>query len=201
MFILLISVLLAYLIGSIPTAFIFAKVIGRVDIRKQGSGNVGATNVYRVIGKLPGILTLIVDIAKGAAAVGVLAPYFHNLGVPLALHHLQPVMALAVVAGHNWNPFLNFKGGKGIATSAGALFVLCPGILGLVVLVWVIAFVLTKIISLSSIIASISFPIIAALIGDISITLLAIILCVISVVKHRSNIKRLIRGEEHSLKL
>jgi len=201
MFILLVSALLAYLVGSIPAAFIFAKIIGRVDIRKQGSGNIGATNVYRVIGKLPGILTLIVDIAKGAAAVGVLAPYFHDLGVPLELHHHQAVMALAVVSGHNWNPFLNFKGGKGIATSAGALLILCPGILGLVVLVWIITFALTKIISLSSIIASIAFPIIAAIIGNISITLLAIILCIISVVKHRSNIKRLIRGEERTLKL
>ena len=196
MFILLVSVLLAYLVGSIPTAFIFAKVIGRVDIRKQGSGNVGATNVYRVIGKLPGILTLIIDIAKGAIVVGVLAPYFHDLGMPLELHHHQAVMALAVVSGHNWNPFLNFKGGKGIATSAGALIVLCPGIFGFVILVWIISFALTKIISLASIVASISFPIIAAMFGDISITLLAIVLCVISVVKHRSNIKRLIRGEE-----
>jgi len=201
MIVLLISVILAFLLGSIPNGFILAKILGASDIRRQGSGNVGATNVYRVIGKLPGILTLILDIAKGAIAVAILAPYFYNWGIPLEFQPYRLLLALAVVSGHNWTPFLNFKGGKGIATSAGAILVLCPGVLGIILLVWIIIFAITRVVSIASIIASISFPAVAAFKGDIYLTLFAIILCVISVVKHRTNIQRLIRGEERSLKL
>lgn len=157
--------------------------------------------MYRMIGKLPGILTLIIDIAKGAVAAGILAPYFYKWGIPLSPQHHQILMALAVISGHNWTPFLNFKGGKGIATSAGVLIVLCPTILVIVLLVWIGVFALTRIVSIASIVASISFPIIAALFGNLSITLFAIILCVISVFKHRSNIRRLLRGEEGQLEL
>lgn len=201
MFALIISMLTGYLTGSIPTGFIFAKLVGKSDIRKLGSGNVGATNVYRTTGKTLGVLTLLIDIMKGIIVVAVFTPYFHKWGIPLNLHHHQILMGLAVISGHNWTVFLKFKGGKGIATSAGVLLVLCPGIMGLVLLVWIVTFALTKVISLASIAASISFPIIAAFFGDLSVTLFAVVLCIISIFKHRSNIQRLIRGEEGPLKL
>lgn len=198
---LLISIAVAYLMGSIPTGFILARITGKTDIRKAGSGNVGATNVYRTSGKLAGIATLVIDIAKGALAVGLVGPYFRKWGVPIGLQNQQVLLALAAVSGHNWTPFLNFRGGKGIATSAGALLVLCPGILSIILLIWVGVFSATKIVSIASLAASVSFPIVAAFFGNISITLLSIILCIISVIKHRDNIRRLIRGEEKPLKL
>jgi len=201
MIILLISIMCAFLLGSIPTGFLLARLFGKGDIRKSGSGNVGATNVYRITGKLPGILTLILDIAKGAIAVSILAQFFYRWDIPLTLPHYRLLLALCAVSGHNWTPFLKFKGGKGIATSAGVLIVICPGILGIILLVWIGIFALTKIVSIASIISSIAFPIAAAILGDIYLTLFAVILCIMSVFKHRSNIGRIIRGEEKTLKL
>jgi len=196
-----ISLILAYLLGSIPTGFILARVLGKIDIRNAGSGNVGATNVYRTVGKLPGVITLLIDIAKGAIAAGFLTAYFYKWNIPLEPEPYRILAAASVISGHNWTPFLNFKGGKGIATSAGALAVICPKILGLVVLVWVIIFALTRIVSIASIVASVFFLILAAFKGNFAFTLFAIILCLISIFKHRSNIMRLVRGEEKKLTL
>lgn len=198
---LVISILLSYLVGSIPTSFLLGKLFAGVDIRKMGSGNVGATNVYRVVGRLPGVLTLVVDIAKGIFAVTFIASCFHKLGVPIKFLDYQILIGLAVIAGHNWTVFLNFRGGKGIATSTGVLSIICPKILLISAIAWVIVFAKTKIVSLASVIASIVLPVVAAILGNTSITLLTIILCIISVFKHKSNIQRLLRGEEKALNL
>ena len=111
-----ISAVLAYLIGSIPVAYIFGRVLKGIDIREHGSGNMGATNAFRVLGKGPGVIVLILDIVKGIIPVTLLANAF-GLADPLSL----VIIAVAVVAGHNWPVFLGFKGGKGMATSLGVL--------------------------------------------------------------------------------
>ena len=109
------TIVLSYLVGAIPTAYIFGKVMKGIDIRQHGSGNVGATNAFRVLGKGPGTAVLIIDIIKGVIPVVVVAGFL----VPDALGRI--VAAVAAVCGHNWTCFLNFKGGKGIATTLGVL--------------------------------------------------------------------------------
>jgi len=148
------AVVLSYLVGSIPTAYIFGKVMKGIDIREHGSGNVGATNVFRVLGKRPGTAVLIIDIIKGVIPVvfvaGFLAPYAVG----------RIAAAVAAVCGHNWTCFLNFKGGKGVATTLGVLIGLTVAIpearpaVALCVLSWSLCFAVTGIISASSLVLS-----------------------------------------------
>ena len=121
----------SYLIGSIPTAYLFVRFLKGADIRKVGSGNVGATNALRVLGKGPGVLVLLLDIFKGFAAVVFLGNYFVNKPGFLEGHNLLILMGLCCICGHNWTIFLQFKGGKGIATSFGVLLALSIQIHGL----------------------------------------------------------------------
>jgi len=193
-----IGIILSYLIGSIPTAYIFGKLSKGIDIRQHGSGNVGATNVFRVLGKGPGTAVLLLDILKGVVAVAVVPDL---LGLTQVLHRV--VLALVVVCGHNWTVFLKFKGGKGIATSFGVLIgltvkiaVIRPVLLW-TVLIWLTCFLITRIVSVSSIIATTCLPIIMVLTGqEITIICLGIIFCVFVVLRHKSNIKRLFAGQE-----
>ena len=147
-----ISAVLAYLIGSIPVAYIFGRVLKNLDIREHGSGNMGATNAFRVLGRGPGTIVLILDIIKGIIPVTLLANAF-GLGDALSL----VIIAVAAVAGHNWTVFLGFKGGKGMATSLGVLIGLAiqlPGlriVLGLATLIWVVLFLSLGYVSLASI--------------------------------------------------
>ena len=196
--IIMIGMVLGYLIGSIPTAYIFGKVSQGIDIRQHGSGNVGATNVFRVFGKGPGFLVLFLDILKGVVAVAIVPDL---LGLTEVLHRVA--MALVVVAGHNWTIFLKFKGGKGIATSFGVLIgltlkiaVIRPVLLG-TILIWVACFLVTRIVSVSSILAATSLPIIMVLTGqEFTIVCLGAIFCVFVVLRHKANIKRLFAGQE-----
>src|SRR3989338_5104487 len=114
-----ISLVLSYLIGSIPTSYIFAKALKGIDIRQFGSGNVGATNTYRVVGKLPGLLVLIIDILKGLICVALVAKLFLRLGVTIEPTTYGMILGFMAIVGHIWSVFLGFKGGKGVATSAG----------------------------------------------------------------------------------
>lgn len=197
------AVLISYLVGSIPTAYIFGKLYKGIDIRQHGSGNIGATNVFRVLGKGPGTFVLIVDIIKGILPV-VLLPTF------LGLSEIYPklLMAVGAVCGHNWTVFLNFKGGKGIATSLGVLIglmITIPGlrlVVLLTLLVWVILFLSTAIVSISSIIAAIFLPIMMLLTNQpFEITLLGAVFCIFVVVRHRPNIQRLLLGQESKVPL
>lgn len=196
------GVVVSYLIGSLPTAYIFGKVLKGVDIRHFGSGNVGATNTFRVIGKLPGIIVLIVDIIKGYICVAYIADFFMYAS-PVARPELYRVFAgMAVIAGHNWPLFLKFKGGKGVATSAGVVIALIPKIFWLGFLMWVIIFSVTGYVSLASIIASISVPIFTLMFGEpVEIIIFLCILCMVITYKHRSNMRRLRDGEEKRVRL
>jgi len=192
------GIIISYFIGSIPTAYLFGKIARNVDIRQHGSGNVGATNVFRVFGKCPGILVLVLDILKGVVAVAVIPDL---LGVADILPRI--LMSMAVVCGHNWTCFLQFKGGKGIATSLGVLIgltiriaVIRPVLLW-TVLTWVICFLISGFVSLSSIISAVFLPIFMIFTNQsFLVILLGIIFCVFVVLRHKPNIKRLLSGQE-----
>lgn len=189
---------ISYFLGAIPTAYIVGKIYKGIDIRRHGSGNVGATNVFRVMGKGAGIFVLCVDILKGVLAVSVVADF---LGLREVLHRV--LLALVVVSGHNWTVFLDFKGGKGIATSLGALIGLTVSIAAIrpvvfwTVLVWLACFLGTGFVSLASIVAGVILPISMVWTGqEFPLVVLGVILCVLVVVRHRPNIKRLLAGQE-----
>ena len=196
-FILFLGFVSAYIIGSIPTAYIFGRVLKGIDIREYGSGNAGATNVFRVIGKTPGMIVLIIDIIKGYIAATYLASGFMYLA-PVTRPELYRILfGLSAIAGHNWTLFLKFKGGKGVAASAGVVIGLIPKIFWLGFLVWLITFFITGFVSLGSIIAIISIPIFTLAFGEpVEIVVFMCLLCLIIVYKHKPNIRRLARGEE-----
>ena len=197
MIISIVGILVAYTIGAIPTSYVLAKLIRGVDIRGYGSGNVGATNLLRVAGKLPAILALIVDVAKGAVAVTLVAfiCYRPEAGVDFAVFRV--ILGLAAFSGHVWPASLKFKGGKGVATSAGILLVLAPAVFGIGLLVCLITVFSTKYVSLGSILGSVSLPISAALFGmPVEIVIFCVTICFIVCYKHKPNIARLLRNEE-----
>ncbi|MBL7158784.1 MAG: glycerol-3-phosphate 1-O-acyltransferase PlsY [Candidatus Omnitrophica bacterium] len=199
---LLISLILAYLLGSVPTSYIAARLLKRIDIREHGSGNVGATNIFRVIGKVPAIIVLFIDIFKGFAAVVFLPEFFLNnfIGVRLGLELYQILIGMFAIAGHVWNPFLKFKGGKGVATTAGVLLALSPGVAAGSLIAWCAVFSILRIVSVASIAAAVFLPVFAVLFNkSIYLVLFCVILCVIGTYKHKANIRRLLRGEEKKL--
>ena len=195
------GVFLSYLIGSAPTAYIVSKIVSGIDIRKHGSGNVGATNVLRVLGKRWAGLVLLVDIVKGVLVVGMLPLLF---GVPSSVCFLS-LVSLGCVAGHNWPIFLRFKGGKGVATTLGVILglgsyeprfflilLLCLGM-------WVLFFLLFKIVSLSSLAAGVSLPLFTFFLCK-DFILLSLILFILLFLRHSSNIKRMLAGKEKPIK-
>ncbi len=194
---------ISYFLGAIPTAYIAGRLLKDIDIRKHGSGNVGATNVFRVLGKGPGIVVLVLDILKGVLAVTVVGDIFGLTEVGQRV-----LLALVAVAGHNWTVFLDFKGGKGIATSLGALIGLTIKIafirpvLIFTLLIWLAVFLSSGFVSLASIVAAVLLPIFMALTGqEFPLVLLGVILCVFIVLRHRPNIKRLWEGQESRVPL
>jgi glycerol-3-phosphate acyltransferase PlsY len=196
---LFITLVLAYLAGSLPTGFLVARAM-RVDITRVGSGNIGATNVFRVLGKGPGALVLTVDLLKGALAVS-FAPALAVALAPANSLALPAVAALGAVLGHNYTCWLGFKGGKGVATSAGAMAALIPPAFGVTVITWLVVFFLSRYVSLASIAGAIALPIATAftvsgptrwpLVGFTSV------LAALAVWRHRANIARLKAGTEH----
>ncbi len=192
------AIIISYLLGSIPTAYIFGKAYKGIDIRQHGSGNVGATNVFRVLGKKPGIIVLLLDVLKGVLAVTIVADIFG-----LTQSYFRILLSLCVVSGHNWTIFLNFKGGKGIATSLGVLIGLTLKIsairpvLVFTVIIWIICFCITAIVSVSSILAATLLPVIMVFTNQsIDIICLGVIFCIFVVLRHRPNIKRIFSGKE-----
>ncbi|MBN2831329.1 MAG: glycerol-3-phosphate 1-O-acyltransferase PlsY [Candidatus Omnitrophica bacterium] len=203
MLLILFVIAISYLVGSIPTAYIFVRVLKGLDIRKFGSGNVGATNALRLLGRGWGITILLLDIIKGFLPVVVLGSILAPRTSLLQEQNLFIIIGLSAICGHNWTVFLNFKGGKGVATTLGVLLGLAfkiPGlnlVLGLTILVWFISFFAVRIISLSSILAAASFPIFTIIFRQsLLIALIGVLLSVSIILRHKSNLKRLIRGEE-----
>ena len=196
-------VLAAYLLGSIPTGFLVAKARG-VDIRTVGSGNIGATNVFRILGKPAGIFVLLTDAAKGWLAVFLVAKlisaWFYPAAGSTAREWFAICAGVAAILGHNYTCWLYFKGGKGIATSAGVLGALVPGPLLVILSVWIVIFALTRYVSLASISAAFTLPFAAWAVGDSrTIILVTAALTALAIYKHKANIKRLIDGTESKI--
>lgn len=198
----LITIIFAYLMGSIPTAYLLGKWIKNIDIREHGSGNVGATNVFRVLGKKWGIIALLVDVLKGAIAV-LFSIYF--LGDDNSSWYYLLAMAFSFL-GHLFPIWLKFKGGKGVAVAGGAFLVLKPLEVCLVILVFLITVTISRYVSLGSILASFFFPIFVYLnFTDQNSELLtpyiiiSIIIALAIILMHKKNIKRLIDGNENKI--
>ncbi len=200
---LLAALIISYLLGALPAGYIIARAIRGIDIRDHGSGNVGATNVFRVVGRVPGATVLSIDIAKGFLAVWWIAGTFHGLSpTPIInLNFYRILMGLATIIGHNWSIFLRFKGGKGIATSFGVLLGICPLAVTLDFLVWSGVVLIWRYISLGSIIAVFALPILVVCLyqekeGFLELVLFVVLLSLIAMYKHRPNLRRLLQGQE-----
>ncbi len=184
---------LAYLIGAIPVGFLVARLFGGLDIRGAGSGNIGATNVLRTLGKLPAILTLIGDVAKGYLAVCVAAAI-------IPARWAAAGGAVLAIVGNCWPVFLRFRGGKGMATGLGAFLALTPWATGPAALVWLVVTASFRYVSLASIMACLCLPLGVALLGyPWAAVLAAVAAGVIIVVRHRANLSRLMNGREPRL--
>jgi len=183
-----------YFIGSVPFGYILGKLFKKVDIRKYGSGNIGASNALRILGLPLASLVIIGDVGKGILSI-YLVKYL-NIDSSLIL----VIAGLAVICGHNWSLFLGFKGGKGIATTFGVIFALNPVISILAVIVWVIFLILTKYVSLSSICAVFSILVFTILLKQpYEYIGFSLIILVLSIFTHRENIKRLKSRKERKI--
>jgi glycerol-3-phosphate acyltransferase PlsY len=191
------SALFSYLLGSIPTGYLMARARG-IDIRTVGSGNVGATNVARAVGKLPGLITLIVDCAKGLVAVLAVPPLVARWFGIEPSGFTSVLCAMAAILGHNYPCWLKFRGGKGIATSAGAILGLAPVAMLICLAVWLLVFAVGRYVSLASIMAAVMLPVAIAITrGGCALLCLGLFLAVLAIWRHRSNIQRLLDGTEH----
>ena len=197
--------LLGYIAGATPFGFLAGKAKG-VDIRKHGSGNIGATNVLRILGKPIGVSVFLADFLKGALPVLLSVYLVGRDGVPLQAfgRDVVPVfVALATILGHNFTFWLGFKGGKGVATSAGALVALMPLALGVGAIVWGLLFFTTRYVAVASMGAALSIPVTvvvqSAAAGAVNVPklALAVVVAAMVVVRHSSNIRRLRDGTEH----
>ncbi|MBC7978982.1 MAG: glycerol-3-phosphate 1-O-acyltransferase PlsY [Armatimonadetes bacterium] len=212
--------LIAFLVGSIPFGLLIAKSQG-IDIRQHGSGNIGATNVFRIVGKKYGLLCLLLDALKGFIPVVIALNLVRIEGNAPAfpMSFLEPtaerftvqlvhvITALAAILGHNYSPWIRFKGGKGIATSAGVLIALMPAAVVILILVFVVTLIITRYVAIASIAAAISLPIITHLgarfhgrwdngTWNIPLFFFSLLIGILAIWRHRSNIIRLRDGTE-----
>ena len=201
----LIACVIAYLLGSIPFGFVLVKVFRGEDIRLSGSGNIGATNVARSGAKALGIATLVLDALKGSLAVAVAwllsqtSLNYCSDGPCIAARQLMSAAALAAILGHMFPVWLRFKGGKGVATALGVFVVLFPTALVFSLGIFLLTVVLTRYVSLGSILAAIAFPIAAYFFNHATWQSLAPVcgICLLVIAKHHQNISRLLSGTEH----
>jgi glycerol-3-phosphate acyltransferase PlsY len=203
---LLILIFIAYIIGSTPTSIIVSKTVYKSDVREHGSGNAGATNVFRTFGWKPALFVTLVDIFKGWLPAYVAG----NLNSDSILFASNPdalmiIAGFAAVLGHTYTIFAGFKGGKGVGTMAGMLIALFPIALPICILVFILTLITTGIVSLGSMLASVALPVTLFIIGgmnpemEISLTLriFALIIPTFIIFTHRSNIKRMMDGTEN----
>ncbi len=184
------TIIVAYLIGNLSPSYLLGKIAKNIDIREHGSGNAGATNVLRVMGKKFAALTFIVDALKGVLAVVVVRHFF---GEDYAM-----VAGIFVVVGHNWPIILKFKGGKGVATSIGLILVIHPFYGLMAMLIGVLTLLKSKIVSLGSMVGMVSFAVLV-LIFSRDYAFFAIVLATMGIYRHKENIRRLRRGEEKTI--
>ncbi|EJY54998.1 hypothetical protein URH17368_2152 [Alicyclobacillus hesperidum URH17-3-68] len=188
------SAVIAYIIGSISTSTLVVRLVSGRDIREEGSGNAGATNTMRAIGTKWGVVVLLADALKGMIALWIALALTRGSVVAAA------VSAIAVVVGHNWPIFFGFRGGKGIATTIGVLLWLAPIPTVIAGVICLIAIALTRYVSLGSLILTVLVPIIVAVwFMHTTVLVASIVLALLSIYRHRSNIARLVRGQERRI--
>ena len=186
----------AYLVGSIPTGYLVARARG-VDLRAHGSGNIGATNAFRVLGTVPGILVLLIDAFKGVAAVLWIPPLVAARVDSGPATYLPLVAGVCAILGHNYTCWLRFKGGKGVATTAGVMGALLPLALLVALATWFVVLVSSRFMSVASITAAVVLPIATVFTTrDRTLWVLATVLGALAIWRHRGNIQRLRAGTE-----
>lgn len=185
--------IVSYLLGSIPFGMVISKLLRGIDIRSYGSGNIGATNVFRTLGAKPAVIVLIGDAAKGMLAVW--------LGKLLIGGVWGPVLCgIFAILGHNWPVTLKFSGGKGVATTLGVLLGMLPLIALILFFVWTTILAFTRYVSLASIVCAVALPVLVLVFSGVSPYLLfCVVASITSLYKHRGNIQRLLRGEEYKI--
>jgi len=196
-------ILAAYLLGSIPTAVWIGKAFYGIDVREFGSGNAGATNTFRVLGKKAGIPVLIIDILKGSLAVGISFLSSYSIYTP-DFTNLQLVLGVAVLIGHIFPVFAGFRGGKGVATILGVVLCILPVSCAFSLVIFLVFLFTTRYVSLSSMMAGIAFPFILHFVmhnQDEVLTIFSITVAVLLVITHRKNIKRLFNKQESKVNL
>lgn len=191
---------IAYLLGSIPFGFLLVRLFGGGDVRREGSGNIGATNVTRVAGAVPGLLTLLLDAGKGILAVWLASKWSGG-----SIRWITAA-AVAAVVGHMFSVWIGFRGGKGVATGMGVILLICPKAIVTAAVLWFVVLIFWRYVSLASVSAAAAMPIFIYLLyapGHAPPTVLSLGIIVISLLviwKHRANLQRLASGEETPLK-
>lgn len=203
-FLKIVSLVFAYLLGSIPTSIWVGKIFYNLDIREHGSGNAGATNTFRVMGARAGFFVFIVDLLKGFAAVRLL--YLTHFYIPETGNFVNFQLALGLMAmlGHIFPLFAQFRGGKGVATLSGVVLALHPVATLLTFLIFVTTLIITKFVSLSSMIAAFSLPFLLIFVFTSttpSLVIFSMIIAILLLFTHQKNIERLLRGEEKKFRI
>lgn len=190
----LLGFVLGHVCGSVPSGLWLVQAFHGIDIRNYGSKNIGTTNVFRTVGPKTAVLVLIADAFKGILAVGIMSYFFHN---PL----LDVVTALGALLGHNYSLFLGFKGGKGVATALGLLIFMMPKVAVASFGIWLVCVLLTRYVSLGSIMATIFTPPLAWYLGYPSAyVIFSVVAAFFVVLRHKENIHRLLTGTESKIK-
>lgn len=190
----LLGFVIGHVCGSVPSGLWLVQAFHGIDIRNYGSKNIGTTNVFRIVGPKTAVLVLIADAFKGILAVGIMSYFFHN---PL----LDVVTALGALLGHNYSLFLGFKGGKGVATALGLLIFMMPKVAVASFGIWLVCVLLTRYVSLGSIMAAIFTPPLAWYLGYPSAyVIFSVVAAFFVVLRHKENIHRLLTGTESKIK-
>ncbi|CUH96243.1 putative membrane protein [Propionispora sp. 2/2-37] len=190
----MIVIMLGYVVGSVPSGLLIGRLLKDVDLRQYGSKNIGATNAFRVLGPWPALCVFLADALKGVAGV-ILGKIL--LATPLAML----AGGIATMAGHNWSLFLRFTGGRGVATGLGVIAVLVPNVTVIVFFLWAVIVFATRYVSLASVVAAVMVPITMwGLKERTEFFFFGIIAAAFVVIRHKDNIKRLLRGEELKIK-
>ncbi len=196
----ILSFIFAYLVGSIPTSYLMGKLAKGIDIRDYGSGNVGATNALRVLGTRIGIITLLIDIGKGFVAIQI-----GKLLISEPTNLFLIIIGLFAIIGHIFTVFLKFKGGKGVATSAGVFIALSPLPVAMAIVVFVVTVWLSKFVSLGSMVAALAFFLVELIVNisngfaDFELLVFIFLIMLFILIRHKTNIKRIIDGNENRI--
>ncbi|WP_138205612.1 glycerol-3-phosphate 1-O-acyltransferase PlsY [Haloimpatiens lingqiaonensis] len=196
-FIIIITIVIAFICGSIPTGYLITKKICGIDIRTKDSGNIGSTNVKRIVGAKISIITQIIDILKGVVPVFLAINLIKMIKLPISNNAYLSIIAIVVILGHDYTPFLKFNGGKGVNTTIGAFILLAPAATLIGVAVHFIFRSFTDIVSIRSIALGVTIPIICIIMKlPIEVIISTTVACILMIFRHKSNLIRLINKEE-----